>query len=189
MARVDPDRWVDEHGDCLFRYALLRVRDDSVAEDLVQETFLAGLKAAERFAGQSSERSWLVGILKHKIIDHIRKSCRERPVERLDELPKNLAEQFDEINHWRVDDGFGPKDWGPDAAQACEQKEFWGVLDGCLSKLPARMAQAFMLREMEDAGSEEVCKALAITPTNLWVLLHRARMQLRQCLETNWFVK
>jgi RNA polymerase sigma-70 factor (ECF subfamily) len=190
MAGSDPERWVEEHGDCLYRFALLRVREPAVAEDLVQETFLAAIKGRDRFAGQSSERSWLVGILKHKIIDHIRKSTRERPVEFIEELPNQLAEQFDDHGYWRHDDGFGPKEWNTDdPTTLCQQKEFWQQLDDCLARLPRRTADAFILREIDGSTGEEVCQVLGITPTNFWVLLHRARMQLRQCLETHWFEK
>jgi RNA polymerase sigma-70 factor (ECF subfamily) len=190
MAAADPERWVEEHGDCLYRFALLRVREPAVAEDLVQETFLAAIKGRDRFAGQSSERSWLVGILKHKIIDHIRKSVRERPVEFIDELPKQLEEQFEEHGYWRHDGGCGPKEWNTDDPTVLfQQKEFWQQMDDCLSRLPRRTADAFILREIDGSTGEEVCQVLGITPTNFWVLLHRARMQLRQCLETNWFEK
>lgn len=183
----DPDKWVDDHGDCLFRYALLRVREPAIAEDLVQETFLAALKAADRFTGKSSERSWLVGILKHKIIDHYRKSSREQPVEFIDDLPKTLEEDF-ASGYWRHDEGRGPKEWAlDDPATPFQQKEFWTTLDNCLSHLPAKTAQAFILREVEDVDSEEVCKVLRVSATNLWVMIHRARMQLRKCLELNWF--
>jgi RNA polymerase sigma-70 factor (ECF subfamily) len=184
---IDPERWVEEHGDCLYRYALLRTRDSGVAEDLVQETFLAGLKSRESFAGQSSERTWLVGILKHKIIDHLRRVCRERDHGGEESMPRELEEQFDEAQHWRVRDGFGPKEWRVDAQALFERKEFWAVLDRCLSGLPERTAHAFMLREMEEVETGEVCKVLNITATNLWVMLHRARMQLRRCIEINWF--
>jgi RNA polymerase sigma-70 factor (ECF subfamily) len=189
MGATNPERWVDDHGDVLYRYALARVRDATVAEDLLQETFVAALKAQEGFAGQSSERTWLTGILKHKLIDHFRKRSREVPFDPTEPLPAAFEMQFDAAGHWNVAAGFGPKDWGSDAAGDMENKEFWEILDNCLGKLPPRTAQAFTLREMDDLPGEEICKVLQITATNLWVLLHRARMQLRQCLEMNWFSK
>jgi RNA polymerase sigma-70 factor (ECF subfamily) len=190
MSGVDPERWVAEHGDCLYRYALLRVREPAVAEDLVQETFLAAIKGRDRFAGQSAERSWLVGILKHKIIDHIRKRVREHPVEDVAELPRPVEEQFDPHGYWRHDEGFGPKEWHTDDPTVLvQQKEFWQQLDDCLAHLPPRTAEAFIMREMDGTSGEEICQVLGISSTNFWVMLHRARLQLRQCLENNWFEK
>ncbi|MEI6085290.1 MAG: sigma-70 family RNA polymerase sigma factor [Verrucomicrobiota bacterium] len=184
---LDPERWVVEHGDVLFRYALARVRDTAVAEDLVQDTFLAGWKNRQGFTGQSAERSWLIGILKHKIVDHIRHASLERAQFADEPLPARGGDQFDEAGHWKI--AAVPKTWADDAATTWERQEFWQVLDGCLEKLPPRTAQAFVLRELDGEAGEEVCKVLNISPTNFWVLLHRARMQLRQCLELNWFGK
>lgn len=186
---MDPDRWVAEHGDILFRYAMARVRETAIAEDLVQETFLAAWKGRQGFTGQSAERSWLVGILKHKIVDHIRRASRERQPFADEPLPPTLADQFDGQGHWKLKEGAGPRPWADDAAALCQRQEFWQVLDGCLDKLPPRTAKAFILRELDGADGNEVCKVLNIAPTNFWVLLHRARMQLRHCLEQNWFGK
>ncbi len=180
----DPQDWVEKHGDYLFRSALLRVRNDVVAEEVVQETFLAALQAKERFAGQSSERTWLVGILKHKIMDHFRKSAREQtdPVE--DVAQSNLPDQFDEGGHWRKG-AAGPKAWA-DPSGALDRQQFWQALKMCLDKLPPRMASVFSLREIDDVPSEEICSTMKISKANLWVMLHRARMQLRRCLETSY---
>ncbi len=181
-AGLDPGRWVDEHADVLFRFAMLRLRDASAAEEIVQETFLAALQSVERFAGQASERTWLVGILKHKIVDHFRKLARERPqVETANDADLRL---FDENRYWLHDDG--PRDWGSDPSTEYERARFGEILQGCLSGLPPRMAAAFTMREIDDFDSSEVCKVLDVTATNLWVILHRARAQLRLCLETNW---
>jgi RNA polymerase sigma-70 factor (ECF subfamily) len=186
---LDPEQWVAAHGDVLFRYALARLRDTAAAEDAVQETLLAAWKARQNFAGQSAEQSWLIGILKHKIVDYIRRVSRERTQFADEPLPAMLADQFDEHGHWKMAAGAGPKVWADDAATACERQEFWHVLDGCLEKLPPRTAQAFVLREVDGEDGDEVCKVLNVSPTNFWVLLHRARMQLRHCLEQNWFGK
>lgn len=183
----DPETWVDRYGDYLYRFAITRVRNSSTAEELVQETLIAALQARGRFAGKSSERSWLTGILKHKIIDHFRRLAREQPVEDVEAWTRELEEPFDGNGHWRVAEGEGPVDWGTNASSALEQKEFFGVLQQCLSKLPARIASVFALREIEEQETEEICKTLNISPTNLWVILHRARVQLRQCLEIHWF--
>jgi RNA polymerase sigma-70 factor (ECF subfamily) len=185
IAQTNPEVWVDEHGDTLYRYALMRLRDQDSAEEVVQETLLAGLKARERFTGRSSERTWLVGILKHKIVDHIRRRTRERPssgadaAETLDHLEQNL---FDQTGHWKN----GPSDWLTHPDLVRERAEFQGVFAACLDGLPERMADAFSLRELDELDSATICKALGITETNLWVMLHRARLKLRGCLETHW---
>ncbi|MBI4400723.1 MAG: sigma-70 family RNA polymerase sigma factor [Nitrospirae bacterium] len=180
----DPEQWVNQHGDYLFRCALLRMRDPRLAEDVVQETLLAALQGRDRFAGESSERSWLVGILKHKVIDHFRKNSREGPSEDVERLINEQDQSFHGRGGWKRDTT-GPKEWTEDPGIILERKEFWDVLKRCVSELPPRMAHVFSLREIDDLSSEEICKALNITATNLWVMLHRARMHLRRCLEIN----
>lgn len=176
---TDPDGWVDQHGDGLYRYAMLRLRDPDVAAELVQETFLEALRSRLAFEGRSSERTWLVGILRHKVIDHQRRASRERP-----RADHNAAEGFfDDQGFWRV----GPASWPGDPALALERREFWDVLHGCLAKLPPTLADAFLLRELEGLDTEEICRLESINPTNLWTRLHRARLLLRDCLEKNWF--
>lgn len=184
----DPLTWPDQHGDALFRYALLRVRDREVAEDLVQDTFLAALQARARFAGQSSERSWLVGILKHKVLDHFRRGLREQPGAEADVAAgeEEQDDAFDEAGHWKLD-RTAPLDWPDDPGGVLERKQFWDVLGRCLGELPPRMARVFSLREIDDVGGDEICASLGITQSNLWVLLHRARKHLRRCLETHFF--
>jgi len=162
----------------LLRYATLQLRDAAAAEDAVQETLLAALAGETGFAGRSNLRTWLTGILKHKIVDAIRRMSRETAVgtdEEFDAL-------FDERGHW-ID---MPRAWtDPDAS--LEQKEFFAVLEECLARLPAKTSQAFMLREHMGLETTDICKELSVTPTHVWVLLHRARLALRMCLETNWF--
>jgi RNA polymerase sigma-70 factor (ECF subfamily) len=182
---ADPERWVDEHGDCLYRYALTRVRKEEIAEDLVQETLLVAVRTQERFAGRSSERSWLVGILKNKISDHFRKLGRETSFTDLEFFHDEHSDRFDSENYWIHERG--PSDWKPEGEEAMKRAEFWRAMQGCLGKLPERVAQVFMLREMDDVPSKEVCQTLNISEANLWVMLHRARMALRQCLEMNFF--
>lgn len=182
-SNTNPDNWVETHGDHLFRYALGRVRNREVAENLVQETFLAGLKSQASFSGQSAERTWLIAILKHKIIDHLRQSYREKPVSDLITDDKTIDEFFDETEHYKKE----PSNWVPQAQTTLEKTEFWQAVEGCLQNLPKKIADAFSLREIENMDTKEICKVLNITPTNLWVILHRARLQLRQCLEINWF--
>src|SRR3569833_3526854 len=176
-----PDVWLDLHGDALFRYALLRLRDTMLAEDMVQETLLAAMQARARYSGASSERTWLIGILKHKIVDHLRKAHRETPAG--DALAAHLAGLFDEHGHWRID--IAP--WSaPD--RAFEQREFWRIFAECIEHLPRRLAAALMLRELDGLDSAAMCKDLGIVTTNsLWVILSRARLRLRQCLDAHWF--
>ncbi len=183
-----PDRWLDEHGDALFGFALTRVRDRGTAEDLVQETLLAAWRGRESFAGGSTERTWLIGILKHKLTDHWRRSSREAraadaaPADGEGEGP--LEQLFDsaDSDHWRIE----PSPWyNPDTA--LEQQEFWQIFTDCIAALPAAQAQAFSLCELDGLEGQEACKVLAVAPTNLWVMLHRARLRLRQCLENHWF--
>ena len=180
---TNPERWVDEYGDGLFRYAVLRLRDPEIAEDVVQETFLAALAAKERFTGQSTERTWLTGILKHKIVDHIRKASRETPLSDPVDTEETTKGFFTEKGTWRDQ----PADWGDDPSALLEKKEFKDILRQCLSELPGRLNDAFSLREIDGLSSKEVCKVLSVSATNLWVMLYRARMRLRKCLEMNWF--
>jgi RNA polymerase sigma-70 factor, ECF subfamily len=184
-ANHDPSEWVDRYGDYLFRYAMLRLRDRSTAEDLVQETFLAALKARGSFSGNSSESTWLVGILKHKIADHFRRQARESPLEVNDLREQPDPSPFDGSGHWTS----GPTNWGGNPADLYREKKFLDQLTKCLAGLSPNHANAFTLREIEGAETVEICKVLNVTETNLWVILHRARMQLRRCLEIHWFNK
>lgn len=175
----DPARWLDLHGDALYRFAYLRTRNESLAEDLVQETLLAAFCAKDRFAGASSERTWLIAILKNKLVDHRRRGGRETP---LPDEADEIEALFDQHGHWLS----RPRDWGR-PHETLENQQFWRVLTDCLAALPGRLGEGFVLREIEGLSADEVCKILALTPSNLWVSLHRARMRLRLCLETQWF--
>jgi len=184
----NPENWVDQYGDYLLRYAMSRLRDRSLAEEAVQETFLSALKAKQSFEGQSSERTWLVGILKHKIIDHYRKTSRELPLfeDQSGAEPEETFRKSGEwVGHWTP--GAAPAEWGGDPTRELQRKEFREALQRCLSMLPERLAQVFILREIEEMSSAEICKTLNITESNLWVMLHRARAQLRRSLENQYF--
>jgi RNA polymerase sigma-70 factor, ECF subfamily len=187
----DPERWVDEHGDYLFKYALLRLRDVAKAEDAVQETFLAGLKGGKSFAGRSAEKTWLVGILKNKISDYFRKASRETPFTDLefyhDEESDRFTEQGPFKGGWIHE--LGPTEWSPDPGASLDNEAFWKTFHECAAKLPKNINAAFCLREIDDTDTAEICRVLNISENNLWVMLHRARMALRRCLETNWFSK
>ena len=181
--------WLDQHGDYLFKYAIFRLRDETAAEDVVQETFLAALKAYGKFEARGSERTWLVGILKHKITDHFRRVSREAPIgEDVEEAPEH-NEFFERTDQWtgHWDTNHAPTDWHATPAELIERSDFWKVFNDCLSPLPPRTASAFTLREVDGLKSEEICEMLSITTSNLWVMLHRARLHLRNCLEINWF--
>jgi RNA polymerase sigma-70 factor (ECF subfamily) len=190
-SEIDPSAWVDEHGDCLFRYAMVRLRDESAAEDIVQETLLSAIQSLASYSGKSGERTWLVGILKHKLIDHFRKRSREisfDPSETdLSEFDP-LFERTDEFkDHWH--DTLSPRIWKQSPEEALQQDEFFGVLQNCLGKLPERVAHCFAMREMNGLESDEICEILGLSPNNFWVMMHRARMSLRRCIEINWFIK
>ena len=165
----------------LLRYATLQLRDAHAAEDAVQDTLVAALAGEASFAGRSNLRTWLTGILKHKIVDAIRRSSRETPVEG---DASELDTLFTENGHWTDP----PAGW-PDPDAALEQRRFFAALQACLERLPQKIAQAFMMREHLGLETGEICKELAITPTHCWVLLYRARMALRECLEKEWFGK
>jgi RNA polymerase sigma-70 factor (ECF subfamily) len=183
LEQVDPEGWVDRHGDGLYRYALLRLRAPEKAADVVQETFLEALRSRESYAGRASERTWLIGILRHKIVDQIRKAARESAKRNGAESNGPDASPFDARGHWRK----GPASWAGDPSREMETNEFWEVFGGCMSKLPQGLADAFFLRELDGLSADQVQDALGITPANLWKRLHRARLLLRQCLETSWF--
>jgi RNA polymerase sigma-70 factor (ECF subfamily) len=161
--QIDPASWVDQHGDYLFRYAVVRLRDESRAEDCVQDALLSAIQSMASYGGKSTERTWLTGILKHKIIDYFRKHSREVPLD--------------------------PRIWRRSPDEALQENEFFGVLQGCMSKLPERVASVFALREMNGLDTDEICEILSLSSSNFWVMMHRARMALRRCIEINWFMK
>ncbi|OQK15711.1 hypothetical protein AU255_06300 [Methyloprofundus sedimenti] len=188
MTQTDtsPENWLNDYGDILYRYALIRVRSEATAEDLVQETLLAGLQAVDRFSGQSTVRTWLVGILKHKIIDHFRKNRHEITTLNDDETAENvLAYQFDQQGHWKIN----LIEWGT-PEKSMHDEQFWVAFNDCLSRLPQRMADLLLLRTVDGLETEECCALLGFeTDNQLWVTLSRTRVKLRLCLETNWFSK
>jgi len=183
----NPESWVDQYGDFLYHFTLSRIKDPSIAEDLVQETFLAALKARKNFQGRSTARTWLIAILKHKIVDHIRKQVREHTSDKLESMLNTAANDpvdssFNDEGDWRI----RPSKWAIDPMKLYEQKEFMDILYQCLGELPERQAEAFMMREIDGFSTEEICKVLNISATNSWVMLYRARMWLRRCLENSW---
>ena len=177
---VSASSWVEEHGDALFRYALGRLGRREAAEDMVQETFLAALAAAARFRGGSSTRTWLVAILRRKIADSLRGDA-SAPRKAVAFDPVALA-SFERDGTWSRP----PSRW-KEPGGAVETEELRDALDGCCGKLPPMLAEAFLLRERDGLEAEEIRLALGLSPANLRVRLHRARLLLRECLERNWF--
>ena len=174
----DPTEWLERYGDVLYRYALSRLRRPQDAEEAVQETLLAALQARGEFQGRSHPRSWLVGILRHKILSRLRAAARRGPSADV----ADLDAFFGASSNWRK----SAVRWG-DPAAAAERQDFWRVVGSCLGQLPPRMAAAFTLRTLDEYAPDEVCAELAISPANFWVLLHRARLRLVRCLQLHWF--
>lgn len=184
MQTPDLTAQFEAHRRYLLRVARLQLRDDDLAEDIVQDTLVAALQGASRFSGKSSVKTWLTGILKHKIVDAIRYRTSRPALTSLDEECHidDFDALFDETGHWNNP----PADWGsPDGA--LERREFLEAMEKCLERLPPNTARVFMMREVMELESEEICKELSITSTNLWVIMYRARMSLRECLEQSWF--
>ena len=187
--KIEPQHWVERYGDYLFAYAVVRVNDSSKAEDLVQETFLAGLKARERFRGESAERTWLTSILKRKIIDTYRKKYTSKE--------QNFGEYEETVfdgdfyrseepfsGHWL--EGKGPNSYSLLPEGELEQQELMKFIRLCIGQLPPQLAAAFVMKMIDEEDSDTICKELGITSSNLWVMLHRARLRMRDCLEKKW---
>jgi RNA polymerase sigma-70 factor (ECF subfamily) len=179
-AQLDPEEWVDAHGDYLFRYANSRLQDIQAAEEVVQDTFVAGLRHQAQFSGIGSERSWLLAILKRKLVDQLRK--RSKLEESWGGETDPTVFFFDEKGRWRPDK---LPHIGPD--EQLNTGELWEVVKACLKKLPIGQADVFVLSVMEEMNTEEICKELEISASNLWVRLHRARLSLARCVSLNWF--
>jgi len=180
----DPAQSLETHRKYLHRYALFHLRDPALAEDAVQETLIAALAQRDRFQGRSQLRTWLTGILKHKVVDLIRSRDRELPQDRsaLEETGESVERAFNAKGHWIEP----PADWrSPDTA--LEARQFWRVYEECCRRMSRRDALVYSMREVMGLSSEEICKKLELTTTNLHVILFRARMRLRSCMNENWF--
>lgn len=180
------DGALEEYRPYLLRYALLQLRDNALAEDAVQETMLAALESRSKFSGKSSPKTWLTGILKHKIIDLFRKQVKEATQFSLEAELESGVGDFDALfqpdGHWNT----GPQAWA-DPFKNLENKKFWEIFEICAKLMPPNTARAFMMREFLGLSTEEICKDMQISATNCWVMLYRARMSLRLCLQHNWF--
>lgn len=180
----NPADWVDLHSDALYRFALMRVSDSDQAKDLVQDTLIAALSAQTRFGGNSSERTWLTGILKYKILDYYRKKGREIP-------ESQLAPDSDDSGGFQNHLHQNPKPirWDERADTILSNQQLGSVLSECVEKLPKHIQQIFIMREIDHIDSEEVCNILDITSTKLYVVMHRARKTLKDCVQKVWMQK
>ncbi len=174
----------------MLRFAQLQLRDAGAAEDMVQEALIAAMASAKSFAGRAALKTWMFGILRHKIVDHLRASSREISGSDLVDASEGDGELedfdalFDRRGSWNPEDR--PATW-VDPEASFSQQEFWAVFEACLDNLPAHIARVYMMREFLEFETGEICRQLGITTSNCWVILHRARLGLRECLENRWF--
>lgn len=179
--QINPNKWIDLYSDYLFNYTITRVNDREMAKDLVQDTFFAGLKSMKNFKGEATERTWLISILKRKIIDYYRKinSNKGKAEVRMsfvsdehegDWLEERVADPFDKT-----------------AEDTLENSELGDAIYNCLSKLPEKQAAVFKMKTIEGMETETICNELNITASNLWVIIHRARIAMADCMEKTWF--
>jgi RNA polymerase sigma-70 factor (TIGR02943 family) len=179
---LHPEKWVDLYADYLFNRALFKLSNIEQAEDIVQETFLAAYKAKETFKGEASEKTWLTSILHNKIIDAYRKNAREAKVF---QQQKSNTDFFEEDNgHWL--ENAMPKDLSLDSLAKLQQKELYASIINCLDKLPPQWKLISCMKLIEEENTETICKAFDINPSNFWVIMHRAKLQLRSCIEKKW---
>ena len=179
---LNTDKWIDNYADYMYNYAVVRVNDGDLAKDLVQDTFFAGLKSAKNFQGKSTERTWLISILKRKIIDHYRKINSNKGKA---EVRMNFYDNGENEGNWleeRV-----PQSWDNQSEKSIENEELKSQLESCIDALPEKYGMVFRMKTIQEFETEEICKELDITASNLWVIIHRARTQLRKCMEDNWF--
>ncbi len=187
---LNPEKWVDNYADYLYTFAISRVNDEDEARDLVQDTFLSALKARNGFKGEASEKTWLVSILKRKVIDLYRKNAvrKEQSFEKSDQYKVAYGHYFTEEGfmpgEWQKQNT--PKEWKINENSTIEKHEFKKILGQCLSKLPKMWASVFSLKHIDEESASTICKELEISSSNYWVIIHRAKLQMRECLEKNW---
>lgn len=182
--KLNPNKWIDLHSDYLYQYTLSRISDSEKSKDLVQDTFLSALKAMDNFQGKANERTWLISILKRKIVDYYRKINSKKGRA---EVKMSFYESGENKGKWLEE--CVPQTWESDTLDTIESEELRLVIDLCIDYLPEKYAMVFKMRTLQDFDTEEICKELEISSSNLWVIIHRARTQLRKCLEDNWFKK
>ena len=180
--KLNPDSWVDQYADYLFNYAVARVSDAEIAKDLVQETFLAGLKSAKNFQGAAAERTWLIAILKRKVIDYYRKINSKKGKA---EVRMTYSNQNDSAGDWLEENVADP--FSILENDEIENEELGLAIQECIAKLPKKQSSVFVMKTIQGFSTEDICNELGINPSNLWVMVHRARTSLMGCLNENWF--
>ncbi|MBK7431694.1 MAG: sigma-70 family RNA polymerase sigma factor [Bacteroidetes bacterium] len=175
--------WVELYSDSMYSWALHKTSNKEMAEDLVQDTFMAALQSINNFKGESNPKTWLFAILKNKINDHYRRSFRNPIISDI----SIFETLFDSNDQWK--DEHRPQRWADETGHLLDNDEFQQILQNCMKKLPGNWFSAIQLKFMEEKNSELICQELEITPTNFWQILHRAKLKLRKCLELNWFKK
>ncbi|MFC5196380.1 MULTISPECIES: sigma-70 family RNA polymerase sigma factor [Bizionia] len=178
---INPDQWIDRYSDYLFNFTISRVSDREISKDLVQDTFFAGLKSMKNFKGEASERTWLISILKRKIIDHYRKINSKKGQAEV-RMSYNSNEEEGDWLEERVADPFDKT-----AEDTLENDELGDAIYSCLEKLPEKQATVFKMKTIEGLETETICNELNITPSNLWVIVHRARTAMAECMENTWY--
>jgi len=192
IAVLEPRQWVSLYADYLYSYAVARLGDEEQARDLVQETFLAALERTEQFRGESSERTWLTAILKHKVIDvYRRRNSGLRATGGADRAEMDGADREPEQEFFEADNGhwkeaYAPRALGMEDADPLTNKELGSILQRCLQKLPALWFSVFSMKHMDEAATEMICDQLKLTPSNFWVIIHRAKLNLRACIQKAW---
>ena len=181
-----PENWVDNYSDYLFSFAISRVSDREMSKDLVQETFLSALKAYDKFKGNSSVKTWLVSILNRKIIDYYRKNSKKIEYNTLDSDSPFVKDKF---LHGAWEKERQPLDWGMGDEDLSGNDDFIKVLRYCISLLPENLRGVFLEKSLGEESTQEICKEFDISASNLWVIIHRARLRLRECIENGWFNK
>jgi RNA polymerase sigma-70 factor (TIGR02943 family) len=180
---LNPHQWVKAHADYLYAYAIKRISDKELAQDLVQETFLAALEKAEKFEGKSTERTWLTAILKNKIIDIYRKNSSGL-AKQIKEAQHEQQDFFEDNGHWTA--SHKPELFGIEDTDTLGNKEFNQILQKCIQKLPTLWMAVFTMKHIDDEHTDMICAELKVTPSNFWVIIHRAKLNLRACLQKNW---
>ena len=178
---LHPETWVDKYADYLYNYAVVRVNDNELAKDLVQETFVAGLNSAKNFKGSASERTWLVAILKRKVIDHYRRINSKKGKAEV----RMSYKDGNEDGRWLEEQVADP--FSKTENDRIENEELGEAIQACIMKLPPKQAQVFTMKTIQGLSTEDICNELGINPSNLWVLVFRARTALMNCLNTSWF--
>jgi len=187
--KLEPEKWLDRYGDYLFTYALVRLNDEEKSADLVQDTFLAALKASDTFQGRAAERTWLTSILKRKVIDVYRKQYASKE-DRMSDWENSLSDpDFHRLEHpfkghWLQ--GKGPHSHSLLPEGEVEESELAQIIRFCIEHLPPKLASVFVMKLIDESESQDICKELGISASNLWVMLHRARLRMRNCVENNW---